>query len=186
VESILLSLKRFDYLTRPQLQTIHKLKGDRNANRFLNSMSQYLGSFRHGLENVYYLNKAGREHIGCDVIRKKTPNIQHFLMRNQLWIAMGMPHAWENELKVIVKDISIVCDARFLLNKVDMLVEIDVTQSMAKNRLKIEKYKRIKELTGNDFHLIWVTETPSRKAALKKLMEAAKIPGRVYTFTDIQ
>jgi hypothetical protein len=179
-------LKRFDYLTRSQLQTIHKLKGDRNANRVLNSMSQYLGSFRHGLENVYYLNKAGREHVGCNIIRKKTPNIQHFLMRNQLWIAMGMPHSWQNEIKVIVKDINIVCDARFLLEKTDILVEVDITQSMAKNRAKIEKYKRIKELTGNEFHLIWVTETEGRRASLKKLMKDANIPGRVYTFKDIK
>jgi hypothetical protein len=181
-----LSLKKFDYFTREQLQKIHNLKGDRNANRVLSGLSKYLGSFRHGMENVYYLNKAGREHVGCKVVRKKTPNIQHFLMRNQLWICMGMPHSWENEIKVTVKDINIICDAKFLLQKTDILVEIDITQSMAKNRGKIDKYKRIKELTGNDFHLIWVTETESRRAALTNLMAAAKLTGKVYSIKDLR
>jgi hypothetical protein len=184
IENILLSLKRFDYLTRPQIQTIHNLKGDRNANRFLNSMSEYLGMFKQGIENVYYLNKAGRERVQCEVIRKKTPNIQHFLLRNQLWIAMGMPYSWGNEYKVIVGDIAIVCDAKFMIDKTDALVEVDICQPMIKNKAKIEKYKRIKELTGNDFRLIWVTELESRRPKLNELMKG--MPGRVLTLNEIK
>ncbi|MFJ5624773.1 replication-relaxation family protein [Peribacillus loiseleuriae] len=103
-EDILLSLKKFDYLTRSQIQIIHDLKGDRNANRVLNDMAEYLGTFRHEGNIVYYLNKNGRERIQHDVIRKKTPNIQHFLVRNQLWMHLKRPHSWQNEAKIKVGD----------------------------------------------------------------------------------
>jgi hypothetical protein len=147
-------------------------------------MAEYLNVFKHGFENVYCLNKKGRERVEATVTRKKTPNIQHFLLRNQLWIAFGYPTTWENEIKITVKDINIVCDAKFLLNKRDIVVEVDISQPMSKNRAKMEKYKQIKELTGNDFSLIWVTELESRKPKLQKLMEG--FPGSVYTLKEIK
>lgn len=178
-----MSLKRCDYLTRAQLQKIHRLGGERNANRVLNGMSEYLNTFRHGLEKVYYLSKEGRQRIGCEVVRKKTPHIEHYLLRNQLWIVLGCPHSWENEIKVTVGDVSLVCDAKFMSEKKDILVEVDISQPMATNKTKIDKYKRIKEMTGNEFHLLWVTEIESRKTALKKLM--GDMPGRVFTAKEI-
>ena len=147
-------------------------------------MAEYLNVFKHGFENVYCLSKKGRERVQCDVIRKKTPNIQHFLLRNQLWIAMDCPHTWENEIKITVNDVSLVCDAKFLLAKTDMVVEVDVSQPMSANKRKIDKYRRIKELTGNDFSLIWVTELESRKPKLQKLMEG--FPGSVYSLKEIK
>ncbi|MGE8082093.1 hypothetical protein [Peribacillus loiseleuriae] len=78
------------------------LKWDRNANRVLNDMAEYLGTFRHEGNIVYYLNKNGRERIQHDVIRKKTPNIQHFLVRNQLWMHLKRLHSWQNEAKIKV------------------------------------------------------------------------------------
>ena len=180
-----MSLKKFDYLTRSQIQRVHNLKGERNANRFLNSMSEYIGSFRHGLENVYYLNKKGRERVGCDVIRKKTPNIQHFLLRNQLWIELKCPRTWENEIKMKVGDLSIVSDAKFIMKGgIPVLIEVDVMQPMAKNKLKIQKYKEIKRITGQEFHLLWVTELESRRPKLESLMDG--IAGKVYTLNEIK
>lgn len=148
-------------------------------------MDEYLGWFRHGLQKVYYLNKTGRERIGAEVTRKKTPNIQHFLLRNQLWMALGFPHSWENEIKITVKDISIVCDAKFLMKDKNLgLIEVDVSQPMIKNKAKIEKYRKIKEMTGNDFKLIWVTELESRRAKLNELMKG--MDGKVYTWNEIK
>ena len=183
IENILLSLRKFDYFTRSQLQRIHRLGGDRNANRILNDMGGYLGTFRHGLENVYYLNKDGRDRVGAEVIRKKTPNIQHFLLRNQLWIHLNMPRTWENEIKLSVGDISIISDAKFEKNGIKVFVEVDRTQPMSKNRAKIERYKKIKELTGESFHLLWITELESRRPKLNELM--AGLNGRVYTLKEI-
>lgn len=185
VEKILSSLQRFDYLTRKQIQDIHDLKGDRNANRFLMSMDEYLGSFRNGLEKVYYLNKAGRERIGSTIIRKKTPNIDHFLLRNQLWIHLNRPADWENEIKVQVADVSIVCDAKFTApGNIPTFVEIDIHQPMANNQKKIEKYKRIKELTDQKFRVIYATATETRKPKLNVLLMG--LAGRVYTSNEIQ
>lgn len=183
IENILLTLKKFDFMTRSQLQAVHNLKGDRNANRFLNDMSQYLCSYRHGLENVYYLSKEGRERIKCEVIRKKTPNIQHFLLRNQLWIYLKCPSSWQNEIKVNVGDTSIICDAKYNMNGVPVFVEVDISQPMNVNKRKIDKYKRMKELTNEPFHLAWVTEIGSRRPKLIELCEG--LSGRVFTFNEI-
>ncbi len=171
-------------MTRLQLQTIHNLKGDRNANRILNDMSEYLHSFRHGLENVYYLSKTGRERIKSDVIRKKTPNVQHFLLRNQLWMHLKYPSTWQNEVRIKIGDISIVCDAIFKNNNAHVFVEVDVSQPMIENKRKIDKYKKIKEITNQDFILIYVTELESRRMKLTELMKGLK--GKVYTLNEIK
>lgn len=178
-----MSLKKCDYLTRRQLQTIHNLKGDRNANRILNDMGQYLHSFRHGLENVYYLSKDGRERVKAKVVRKKTPNVQHFLLRNQLWIYLKCPASWKNEVRVKVGDKSIVCDAIFKNNKVPVFVEVDVSQPMAVNKKKMEKYRQIKDMTKQSFQLVWVTELESRRNKLKEL--AGDLPCVVFTLNEI-
>jgi hypothetical protein len=171
-------------LTRSQIQRIHGLKGDRNANRVLKSMEEYLGSFRHGLENVYYLNKAGRDRVQCEVIRKKTPNIEHFLIRNQLWIHLGFPRTWDNEIKLKVGDTSIVCDAKFTAKGgIPVFVEVDVTQPMIKNRAKVEKYKKIREMTGQQFHLVWITQLEGRRAKLQEMM--GDLTGRIYSLKEI-
>jgi hypothetical protein len=184
IENILLNLKRFDYLTRAQLQRIHNLKGERNANRVLNSMDEYLNKFRHGMEYVYCLNKAGRERVQCDVIRKKTPNIDHFLLRNQLWIHLKYPSTWENEIRINVGDQSIVCDAKFMAKGgIPVFVEADVTQPMIKNKQKADRYRKIKAMSADPFHVVWITQLDSRRAKLNELMEG--LTGRVYTLNEI-
>lgn len=166
------------------MQTVHNLKGDRNANRILNDMSEYLHSFRHGLENVYYLSKEGRERIKSNVIRKKTPNVQHYLLRNQLWIYLKYPSTWKNEVRIKAKDISIVADAMFKRGKSNVFVEVDISQPMINNRKKIDKYRQIRDLTGHNFLLVWVTELESRRAKLQEMMGDLK--GKVFTLNDIK
>lgn len=170
-------------MTRPQLQAIHDLKGDRNANRFLNSMNEYLCSFRNDLEKVYYLSKEGRERVKSEVIRKKTPNIQHFLLRNQLWIYLGCPSSWENEIKIETDNLSIVCDAKYVSNNIPVFVEVDISQPMSVNKKKIDRYKKIQELTQEPFRLIWVTELESRRPRLNALCMGLK--SRVFTLKEI-
>jgi len=171
-------------MTRSQLQKVHNLKGDRNANRILNDMNEYLCSFRHEIEKVYYLSKEGRDRIKCDVIRKKTPNIQHFLLRNQLWIHLKCPSTWENEIKISVGDISIVCDAKYLDGNIPVFIEIDVSQPISVNKKKIEKYKKIQELTQQPFRLVWLTELESRRPKLNALCSGLK--SRVFTLNEIK
>lgn len=184
-ENILLSLKKLDYLNRYQLQVMHNIKTSANANRVLRGLSEYVSSFRFGLEKVYYLNKAGRERVQCTKIRKKTPNVQHYLLRNQFYIYKKYPATWENEMKFKVDKISLICDAEYreFYNGKRCFVEIDISQPMSNNKSKIDKYRKIKELTGADFNLIWVTELESRRHKLMKMCEG--LPGKVYTLQDI-
>jgi Replication-relaxation len=184
-ENILLSLKKLDYLNRYQLQVMHNLKSPRNANRIINGLSEYISSFRFGLEKIYYLNKAGRERVQCTKIRKKTPNVQHYLLRNQFYIFKKYPATWENEIKLMADKYSLICDAEYreFYNGKRCFVEIDISQPMAVNKAKIDKYRKIKELTGADFNLIWVTELESRRHKLMRMCEG--LPGKVYTLNDI-
>lgn len=184
IENILLSLKKQSYMTRKQLQTLHRLGGDRNANRVLKDMSEYLHSFKHGMENVYYLSKQGRERVNSKVIRKKTAQVEHFLLRNQLWIHLKCPITWKNEMKIKAEGLTIRCDAMFYQGKTPVFVEVDVSQPMMRNKAKIEKYKKLKEISDQEFYLVWVTALESRRATLKELMKG--LSGKVYTLNEIQ
>jgi hypothetical protein len=148
-------------------------------------MEQYLSSFRNGLEKVYYLNKEGREMVDAETVRKRTNQIDHFLMRNQLFIELGRPSTWETEIKLKVhKGLYVICDAKFERNGRDYIVEVDCQQSMKRNARKIEKYKEIRRLTRGGFKLIWVTGIDSRKQKLARLCQG--LPFAVYTFNEIK
>ena len=69
-ENILLSLKKLSYLSRSQIQVLHDLGSARNASRILQHMNNYVSSFRDG-ENIYYLNKDGRERVNSKKVLKK-------------------------------------------------------------------------------------------------------------------
>ena len=172
-------------MTAAQIRRIHALGGERNTNRFLASMEKYLCSFRNGMEKVYYLSKAGRDRIGCEVVRKKIPNVDHYLLRNQLYIQLGQPRTWDTEMKITVKDVSVICDATFTMKGgIKVFIEADVSQPMIANKAKIEKYKKIMNMTGEEFHILWATQIESRKPKLSELMKGLK--GRVYTLNEIK
>lgn len=169
-EKILLTLDKLQYASRSQIQRIFSLGSDRNACRIMNNLKEYVHSFRH-YENVFYLNKRGRERIGSDKVLSKPSNVEHHLLRNEVYIIYGFPRIWkiENPIKVrgenfITPDATFTQDDRSLY-----LVEVDRTQKMHKNIQKLRKYKEVKDLTpGKIFpHLIWITKTPSRKDKLE-------------------
>lgn len=184
-EAILLSLKKCDYLTREQLQRMHDLGQTRNAQRVLSSMSEYLSSFIDDKKKVYYLNAEGRERVQANKVRKKTAMITHFLMRNDLFIALGRPSTWKNEIKISVPNAktSIVADAAFITNKLHHFVEVDYKQSMSKNAMKIKNYKAISQY-NDKFCLTWVTSTLYRKKRLEQLCEGLKY--KIYLWDDIR
>lgn len=183
IEAILLSLKKCDFLTRLQLQKMHDLGSNRNAQRILSSMDEYLSYFHENRKKIYYLNAAGRELVQSEKIRKKTPHVNHYLMRNDLFITLGRPSSWKNEVKITVNEISLVTDAAFISNKIHHFVEIDNKQSMAKNVQKIKKYKKLSTYNPQ-FVLLWVTITPYRKKRLEQLCEGLKI--KVYLWEDLK
>lgn len=176
-----------DYLTRKQIQKLHDLKGDRNANRILKDMDKYLDYFNTG-QKVYYLNKSGREQINCEVVRNKITTANHYLMRNDLYIHYNQPSSWKNEIRMISgqdkNKITVVADAHFIHNNKHHIIEIDNLQKMKKNRAKIIKYRTLIE--RNSFKgmpsLIWVTTSPYRKEKLFELCEGLDV--LCYLATD--
>lgn len=185
-EQILLSMKKCDYLSREQVEKLHNLGKSRNAHRVLNDMSEYLSTFTHERKNIYYLNKEGRERVGASKIRKKTPMINHYLMRNDLYIFLGKPFTWKNEMKISVPKtkVSIVADAQFKIDKThDYFIEVDYKQSMKKNESKIKRYAQLHEYNPS-FMLIWVTTTHYRKIKLQDLCEG--LNAQVYLWDDIK
>lgn len=186
----MLSLKRLDYLNRDQLQQIHDLKSNRNAQRVLKDMDHYLSAFRDDGQNIYYLNKEGRSQVNCDKVRKKLSTASHYIMRNDVYIHCGMPEGWQNEIRITSRagkeKIVVVTDAHFVRNGKHYLVEIDHRQTMKKNRAKIDKYRRLTE--RNAFkgmpRLIWVTTTPYRREMLLKLCDGLDV--QVYLPSDFK
>jgi hypothetical protein len=183
-EAILLSLKKLHYLSRSQLQTLHNLKSDRNASKVLKELSDYVSSFRDG-ENIYYLNKEGRERVNSDKVLKKTTQARHYIMRNSLFIAYGCPSTWKNETKLEVPgQVKVIADALFIRDKRYHIIEVDHTQKMIKNKAKIERYKKLISLGVFDIEpqFIWITTTELRRKQLLKLSEGLTV--RVFTVKD--
>lgn len=184
-------MKKLDYLSRSQIQRLHDLGGDRNARRVLSNMGSVVSSFRGETgESIFYLNKAGRERIGCETVRQKMAQVNHYLMRADAYMYF-LPDEWKNEVKVSVGDIvRLVPDAYFSYQLRRHFLEIDHLQHMQKNRDKIERYKRLRD-TGSFQErlryfprLVWVTVTESRKRQLMELCSG--LDSMIYTWADIR
>jgi Replication-relaxation len=185
VENILLSLKKLSYLSRSQIQALHDLGGERNAQKILKSMSEYLNSFREG-ETVYYLSKEGRERIGASRVNKKTTTAQHYIMRNTLYIGYQSPETWKNEIRFSVEGIAtVICDATFTHGEQRYIIEVDYTQKMNVNKAKIQKYKKL--IDAGVFEnvppkFVWITTTEYRRKQLQKLSKDLDV--QVFTISE--
>lgn len=183
-------MKKLDYLTRSQIQRIHDLKSDRNAQRVLKNMEEYLNVIK-DTESIYYLNAKGRELVGCDKVRKRTGNVSHYIMRNYLYIAFRCPSTWRNEIRIksgkTKKDtITCVADALFKQGDAYCIVEVDNTQSMKRNQKKIEKYRELRQRGAFGMMapiFIWITTTEYRKKELLELHKGLNV--HVYTLSDL-
>lgn len=144
-------------------------------------------------ENIYYLNKKGREYIASDRA-PMTSNMQinHILMRNELQIFLEPESVViEDPIKDSKGNVLLKPDAMFLFDKW-AYVEIDNTQKMIVNKKKIEKYGDIsrkgilEKLMGYQPKLIFLTKTDHRKERLSKLCEEQNLAYLVYKTEDIQ
>ncbi|WP_054704874.1 hypothetical protein [Bacillus sp. JCM 19041] len=152
----------------------------------MQQMSEYVTSFR-DTENVYYLSKDGRERVDSQVVRKKTLQARHYVMRNDVYIAEGRPLSWRTEVKIEVPGkVRIIADALFDRAKRLHIVEVDHTQKMSKNRIKIERYRQLLslEMTEQPPLFIWVTTTEYRRKQLTKLM--SDMQHKIYTVEDLR
>ncbi len=185
MEDILYSLKKLSYLSRSQIQTLHDLGGERNAQKFLKSMDVYLNSFRDG-ETIYHLSKEGRERIGAKRVTKKLTTAQHYIMRNALYIGFQAPDDWKNEIKMSVKDIAtVICDATFVNGGQRYIIEVDYTQKMVANKSKMDRYRKLIDVgafTDTPPVFIWMTTTEFRRRQLINLCEG--LESNIFVISD--
>lgn len=195
-ETILWSFAKLKFATREQLQQIHKLGSDRNALKILGQMKEWLHVQNHKGKNVYYLNKAGRELIGIEEELKWSLQVDHHLMRNDMYIYFKCPESWEVERPTAFRpeglsnvEKQLVSDARFQWDGIWHFVEVDRTQSMVENRKKIEQYAelspRIERQLNHTPVIVFYTATPVRKERLKSVCEELKVSCQIYTKEDI-
>lgn len=179
LEKILLSLENLGFATREQLQVIHQLGKKRNANRVLQDMAPYIQIKRHPERdccNVYYLSKQGCEKIGTDKERRYSNEVEHYLMRNDMYIHFGCPDTFTIEEVVAFrlgnKEMIIRPDACFSLGDRVYFLEVDRIQKMKVNRRKLERYAELAPVFMEQFayppKIVFYTETDSRKELLVK------------------
>ena len=123
--------------------------------------------------------------VGCKKVRKKTLQARHFVMRNSIFIGMGSPKDWRNEMKLEVKgEVRVICDALFTIDERYHIVEADNSQRMNVNRAKITKYKKLIELGvfKKQPKFVWITTTDYRRKELLKICEGLDVT--VFTVDD--
>ena len=156
----------------------------------MKNLEDYTNHFR-DLENVYYLNKKGRELVGSKKVVAKTPNYLHTLMRNDIYIHFKQPKLWVSEYKVHAPAGIFIADALFSVDGTQYFLEVDRLQKMSENYNKLKRYKEFGEaglwqkVHGGRFPIIlFYTDKDKRK---QQLIE--KNPGislQVLTVSEIR
>lgn len=181
-EQIMMKLEKLGFASRSQLQRMFSLGSNRNAQRILKSMSSYVNIIKRG-EYVYYLNKKGRDYVGSSVKRSKAENIEHALLRNEIYIMYDQPEVWKIELPIELNgEKYIVPDVQFRANGTGFLLEVDRFQTMLKNKQKIDKYAKIKSKIPL---LLWIIENENRKPKLEQYLKDKGVNHFVVTKKDL-
>jgi hypothetical protein len=110
-----------------------------------------------------------------------------------MWIYYYCPKTWRTEESVSFKDglqqMTIIPDATFTLESKYYFLEVDRTQSMVKNRNKIETYSKLNPLfhkeLGHTPTVVFYTLTNLRKQKLKEYCQEYGVTCQVYTKEDI-
>lgn len=185
-EQILLRLSDLTYSTSDQLRIINNLGSNRNARKTLYEMEQggYIKSVFYK-KKIYYASNKGSDFIGKGNTRLNRNEINHVLMRNNLYIKLNMPKSWKKEAPIIINgEVVLVSDARFKSQGQHHFVEVDNKQSMRTNYEKIKKYKEVFKMIyrQHKYHptLIWYTLSQTRKDKLGQSCKNAGIKYKIY------
>ena len=185
-EQILMSLDKLVYANRKQLQVVNNLGGERNAQRILQRMEKdrLISSIRTE-HKIYFLSNRGKELIGSNQGELNKKLIVHTLMRNDLYIRLGMPKDWIKEKPIKLDgEVFLIPDASFNKNGKLHFVEIDNKQTMKTNIEKIKKYKELSGVIFEQFNhmptLIWYTLSEVRKEKIKETCTKAGLRFVVY------
>lgn len=149
----------------------------------MKQLEAYVSSFRDG-EKVYYLNAEGRERVGAKKVCRKTAQVKHYILRNDLYIACGCPENWQSEVKLEIAKNEIIADAMFTQDNTYYFIEVDHTQKMIVNRNKVKKYR---EILNHPFFeeppiLMWITTTDFRRKQLLDICKGLNV--QVFTAGD--
>jgi len=185
-EKILSVLADLTYATREQLQVINKLGGNRNARRILFEMEKdnLINSVRYD-KKIYYLSNKGSDRVGKNNSRLKKSWITHTLMRNDLYIKLGMPNDWKKEVPIKSNDeVLLIPDAMYKVNGEFFFIEIDNTQTMRTNYDKIKKYKELSRMIYQQHRhhltLVWYSVSEIRKEKLRLSCEENGVKYKIY------
>src|SRR5690625_7694709 len=111
----------------------------------MKQLDPYLNHFYEG-QNIYYLNSKGREVVSSEKVRKKITNVDHYLMRNDLYIELGCPGTWKNEIKIISRskkgDVTVVSDSHFTNSNRHSIVVIDIYQKLNNKHIILYNIRR--------------------------------------------
>jgi len=180
-------LKKFDFLTRDQLNKHFNLGLKANTNRVLRELSEYLLNVREGYQTIYYLSAKGRRYVDCEKVRKKG-NHMHHVMRNEMWFHYSCPSDWKNEIKISDGTTTVIVDAMFTHAWRMHFLEVDHKQNMKENRNKIKRYKvlmsSLESKLGYTPTIVWLTTTEYRKNQLAKECEGMQF--KIFTVDDIK
>ncbi|CAM3728583.1 Replication-relaxation [Mesobacillus zeae] len=182
------------------LLRIHDLKSYRNACRVVRQLEPYTHQSYFDREKIIYLNKEGRALIGSTKEVKKSPLIQHSLLRNDAFVHFNCPMNWRtehtlevahkplSEFEIMIKGLTlkskkVVADAVFERNGYMHIIEIDNTRNMIDNKKKIEAYREILPSLKVPI-LYFFTVNEGRKKKLQEWLYG--IRHEILTFEEIR
>ena len=186
-----------------QIRGIHDLKSYRNACKVLRQLEPYTQVTYWNKQKVFYLNKLGRDMIGSEKEIKRNQNLEHVLLRNDVYIYLNKPINWQTEsvieysapqqhkqLGIIIKGVSavtktkVIADAKYTRNGYTHLVEIDNTRHMPDNLKKIKAYAEcFKHLDTPKLEIF--TTSLTRKRKFETWLKEYKLRGEVFTYDEI-
>lgn len=195
-EKILLLLNKMGFATREHLQGIPSLEMgvDRNALKILNQMGDLISKRNHMGKNVYSLARKGADLIGVEKVPTWSTQVEHYLLRNDMYVYFGCPSDWKNEKKIKLKpsvgdEKILITDAMFSRNGIYHFLEVDRTQSMVENKKKIQYYSLVNPIIKSQYAhyptLLFYTTTPNRRETLAKLCKEYQLNFHIYTKEDL-
>ena len=200
LEQLLTTIDRLGAVKIKHLLAIHNdLRSYRNACRVVRELEPFTNQIFYDREKVIYLNKEGRQLIGSTKEVKKSPVLEHTLLRNEVYLYFGCPIDWRTEhtiekpqeryssLQIKVEGVKlkqkkVVADAVFTRNADTYLIEVDNTRNMSDNRKKIELYKEVMPSVQAPI-LYFFTVSEIRKRKLEQWLKGVR--AKVKTFGEV-